>query len=111
MRLTNRRVPVRLLLATVVLSSTLAMAEAGDLEWFDEYRWRGDSITVEHGNAVAHNIAVQTIDPWPRHAGKSRIDIDGERLLIGIKRYKANKSIPPRGLTTQSINVTPNTGN
>jgi hypothetical protein len=73
----------------------------------EEYRARRDGITFEHGNAIAHNIAVQTIDPWPPYVGNSRIDVDGRRLLIAAERYKENKSIPPRGLTTQSINVTP----
>jgi hypothetical protein len=77
---------------------------------FDEYRRRSDTITFGHGNAVAHNIAVQTVDPWPHYVGKSRIDIDGERLLVGVTRYKANKSIPPKGLSTQQISITPTNG-
>ena len=71
----------------------------------EQYRARRDSVSFEHGNAVAHNIAVQTVDPWPPQSKNSRIDIDGERQLIAIERYKANKSIPPRGLATQTINV------
>jgi hypothetical protein len=79
---------------------------------FDEYRARRDSITLQHGNSVAHNIAVQTIDPWPRNVRKSRIDIDGERLLggrqtgtfiSGIQGYKANRSIPLQPLRTQEL--------
>jgi hypothetical protein len=83
---------------------------------FDEYNSRSDSITFSHGNAVAHNIAVQTIDPWPRYVGNSRIDVDGERLLGrdpdkkptfvgGIRGYKENKSIPPRGLTNEPASI------
>jgi hypothetical protein len=83
---------------------------------FDEYNSRSDSITLGHGNAVAHNIAVQTIDPWPRYVGNSRIDIDGERLMIGVARYKANKSLQPKSLATQDLSFTKangasNTGN
>jgi hypothetical protein len=107
MRPRNRRYRLLPLLAAGPIALCAGAASAGDRGWLDEYRWRGDSITIEHGNAIAHNIAVQTIDPWPRYAGKSRIDVDGGRLLIGVKRYKANKSIPPRGLTTQSIIVAP----
>lgn len=69
----------------------------------EEYRARRDSITAEHGNAVAHNIAVQTIDPWPAASRDTRIDVDGERIGIAVERYKANKSIPPKGLATQTI--------
>jgi hypothetical protein len=31
--------------------------------------------------------------------------MDGERALLAADRYKLNRSIPPRGLTTQTINV------
>lgn len=96
-------------------SSLLAIAGCGVLlfsecDTFADYGARRDSITLQLGNSVAHNIAVQTIDPWPYYARRSRIDIDGDRLLIAIDRYKANKSIPPKGLTTQDIVVVPNGG-
>ena len=71
----------------------------------EEYRARSDSIIAEHGNAVAHNIAVQTIDPWPAASRNKHIDIDGERILIGAERYKANKSIEPKGLATQRVST------
>jgi hypothetical protein len=88
---------------------------------FDVYRRRSDSITFGHGNAVAHNIAVQTIDPWPPYVGRSRIDVNGERLLGrelgkqpsfvgGVRGYKENKSIPPKALSTQQISITPTNG-
>lgn len=86
----------------VLLSNTLAGCE--------EYRARRDAVTFEHGNAVAHNIAVQTIDPWPAASRKKRIQIDGERTLIGVQRYKTNTSIQPKGLTTQTINSQSNSG-
>ena len=107
MRLTNDRIGLGPLTAAMV-GCTLFFYS--DCDPFADYRLRSDSITVRHGNAVAHNIAVQTIDPWPRYVGNSRIEIDGERLYLGVKRYKANKSIPPRGLSTQTISVTPNNG-
>jgi hypothetical protein len=71
----------------------------------DDYRARQDSITDGLGNAAAHNIAVHTIDPWPASSRNPRVNLDGERALIAVGRYKANRSIPPRGLTTQTINV------
>jgi hypothetical protein len=77
---------------------------------FGEYNRRSDSITLGHGNAVAHNIAVQTIDPWPRYVGNSHIEVDSQRLMIGIARHKANESIPPQGLSTQTISITPTNG-
>ena len=78
-------------------------ASAGDDEEFAQYRARRDSITPGHGNSVSHNIAVQTVNPWPPNVNNSRIDVDGERLLLGIRRYQANRSIPPAGIATQSI--------
>jgi hypothetical protein len=113
MKRESNRCFARLICAAGALALASTCAGAGD-DWFDEdpwfeHRWRGDSITLEAGNAAAHNIAVHTIDPWPAHAKKSRIDIDGHRLLLGIQRYKANKSIPPKGLTTQSV-IAPNFG-
>lgn len=69
----------------------------------EEYQLRTDSIVAEHGNAVAHNIAVQTIDPWPKASRNSRIDVEGNRALIGIERYKENKSLEPKGLPTQRV--------
>ena len=69
----------------------------------DEYRARQDPILSETGNAVRHNIAVQTIDPWPNASRNTRIDVDGERILVGAERYKANKSLDPKGLSTQSV--------
>jgi hypothetical protein len=107
MHLTNERA-VRQIVAGLMVPCALFLF----CDDFDEYQARRDSITLEHGNSVAHNIAVQTIDPWPRYVGKSRIDIDGERLLgsrqsgtfvSGIQGYKANRSIPPQALRTQEL--------
>jgi len=94
-------------------SSIVAIAGCGVLffsecDTFSDYGGRHDSITLQHGNSVAHNIAVQTINPWPDYVGNSRIELDSDRALLAIERYKLNKSIPPRGLTTQSIIIAPN---
>lgn len=105
MLLTSDRFPTSL-----IAIAGCAVLFFSDCDPFDDYRARRDSITLQHGNSVAHNIAVQTIDPWPYYAARSRIDIDGDRLLIAIDRYKANKSIPPKGLTTQSVIVAPPNG-
>jgi hypothetical protein len=71
----------------------------------EDYRSRLDSITYGLGNAPAHNIAVHTVNPWPASSRNPRIHMDGERALLAADRYKLNRSIPPRGLTTQTINV------
>ncbi len=72
---------------------------------FEQYRGRRDSITSQHGDSVRQNIAVQTIDPWPKHARDTSIGLDGHRALLAAERYRANKVIPPRGLATQSVST------
>jgi hypothetical protein len=92
----NARVIMRMALALLLL------ADAGGASADEEYLARRDSITPGVGNAVAHNRAVHTIDPWPRYVGNDRINIDGRRIQLGMRRYQANKSIPPRGISTSS---------
>lgn len=87
--------------ATGTIIAAMIVAIAG----CREYRERQDSITMGLGNANAHNIAVQTVDPWPPNVGNADIHIDGERSAIAIKRYKKNKSIEPEGLATQNVNT------
>lgn len=96
--------------STVIAIAGCATLFFSDCDPFDDYRARRDSITFQAGNSVSHNMAVQTINPWPEYVGNSRIKLDSDRALIAIDRYKANKSIPPRGLTTQSVIVVPNGG-
>src|SRR5437868_1938633 len=93
----SNRVVIGILALSVVVASVSAHA--------DEYWSRQDSITTGLGNASAYNMAVHTIDPWPASSRNPRVHMDGERALLAAERYKANRTVPPRGLTTQSINV------
>jgi hypothetical protein len=95
----NARVVMRMAMALLLLAGA-GRASASD----DEYLARRDSITPGVGNAPAHNRAVHTINPWPRYVGNDRINIDGRRIQLGMRRYQANKSIPPRGVSTSSTN-------
>jgi hypothetical protein len=65
--------------------------------WF-AHRAHTDRITPGAGNASAVNIAVQSVDPWPSHSARKRIDMDGKRARKAIKRYETNTSIAPNGL-------------
>lgn len=69
----------------------------------EEYRERyfgySDKVTLGAGDAPAANIAAHTIDPWPDHARRTRVDQDGKRAAIAVKRYETNTSIKPKGLT------------
>lgn len=40
------------------------------------------------GNAVSHNIALQTVDPNPEGANKGEPDLDGRRGALAIERYQ-----------------------
>jgi len=62
---------------------------------------------MSFGDANASNIAVHTIDPWPRHAANRDILTNGEKIQPAIQRYKQGKVTPPRGLGTSSIELTP----
>ena len=90
----------------VLLCVTAAAPLAGcytDYHERERYLRRSDTITQGAGNAVAHNNAVQTISPWPYWAGNDRINMEGNRAEIAVKRYQANESIPPQTLSTSSV--------
>ena len=71
------------------------------------YADRRDPVSFAAGDAVATNIATQTIDPWPAHAGRREIAYDGERMQSAVDRYRTNKVTPPRGTSTSSVQYDP----
>jgi hypothetical protein len=73
----------------------------------DFYYDRREALHISAGEANASNIAVQTIDPWPRHAAQRDILTNGEKIQPAIQRYKEGKVIAPRGLGTSSIEIAP----
>lgn len=75
-----------------------------------DYRDRSDTITSSAGNAHAANIAVHTVNPWPRYAKKWRMTLDGKRAGLAITRYQANQSIPPKGLENAAPDVSSGQG-
>jgi hypothetical protein len=89
-----------------VAAAVLGLAIATALPVFADpydYRDHRDTITSSAGNAAAANMAVQTIDPWPPYAKRTRNHLDGRRASVGITRYQLNKSLEPRGLATTTI--------
>lgn len=76
----------------------------------DTYYDRRDAIYLSMGDANASNIAVQTIDPWPRHAAERNILMNGEKIQPAIQRYKEGKVTPPRGLGTSSVEISASPG-
>ena len=49
---------------------------------------RLDTISPIAGNSIAHNKAVQTIDPWPDDAFRRHQVTDGERVRQAYERYR-----------------------
>jgi hypothetical protein len=76
----------------------------------DVYYDRRDAVHLSAGNSNATNIAVQTIDPWPRHAANRSILTNGEKIQPAIQRYKEGKVTPPRGLGTSSVQISTSPG-
>ncbi len=81
-----------------LLAGALAGCADADL-YFD----RRDTISLHAGDAVASNIIVQTVDPWPRAAGIRDIPANGDRMQAAGERYRTGKVTPPRGLGTSSV--------
>jgi hypothetical protein len=67
------------------------------------YLARRDSIELSAGDANAHNIAVQMVDPWPRYAGNKNIAFNGQRMQAAVERYRNNQVIPPRGISASGV--------
>src|SRR5262245_11982112 len=82
------------------LAATLCVTLGGwdEDELRNQYRAHSDKVTRGAGNAAAANIAAQTIDPWPPHSQRTRINQDGKRAHIGTKRYETNTSLQPKGM-------------
>jgi hypothetical protein len=69
----------------------------------DLYLDRRDTISLSAGDALAGDKAVQTIDPWPPNSGNRKIAFNGQRMQTAIVRYRTNRVIEPRPLTTNSV--------
>jgi hypothetical protein len=94
-------------LKTIATAAALSLTLAA---CSDIYYDRRDTIHLSTSNANASNIAVQTIDPWPRHAAHREILTNGEKIQPAIQRYKEGKVTPPRGMGTSSIEISTSPG-
>lgn len=75
------------------------------------YLDRRDSIELSAGDANAHNIAVQMVDPWSRYAGNKNIAFNGQRMQAGVERYRNNQVIPPSGIASSAVYAAPSSSN
>jgi hypothetical protein len=86
-------------LTSLTLLTALAAGLAGCMHAEDpvtQYIQRSDKITLSAGNANDANLAIQTIDPWPRASANRRIPANGERMAGAHERYRDVSKQPPR---------------
>jgi hypothetical protein len=98
--MSSRKIERRLrwIAPALVFAGTLAGCAEPDL-YFD----RRDTISLHAGDAVAANIIVQTVDPWPRVAGNRDIAFNGDRMQAAGERYRTGKTTPLNSLSTSSV--------
>jgi hypothetical protein len=92
----SSNVPVALAAAATVGLGVI-LAGCSDL-----YYDRRETILFGADNAVASNIAVQTIDPWPPGSANRRAPANGERVAAAIRRYRTGRVFTPIGNGTSS---------
>ena len=73
----------------------------------DIYYDRREGVSFQAGNAVASNVAVETVDPWPAAAANRKIAGNGQLVQGAIERYRTNKVVPPQGTGTSSVKYAP----
>jgi hypothetical protein len=54
-------------------------------DWFE----RRDSVTLQHGDAIRSNQAIQMADPWPPYVANRNIPYSGIKMDQAVDRYKA----------------------
>lgn len=64
---------------------------------------RSDKVTLQAGDAVAFNRAVQTRDPWPPYVWDRDILFNGTIIDNAINRYQTDQTIQPEGLDTSDV--------
>ena len=95
MRRSIERLAARPIAAVVGLGTILAGCS-------DLYYDRRETILFGADDAVASNIAVQTIDPWPPGSADRRAPANGERVAAAIKRYRTGRVFTPIGNSTST---------
>lgn len=58
----------------------------------NQYWERSDAAATSAGDAVASNMALQMVDPWPAYARNNNIPADGERMQRAVERYRSGGS-------------------
>jgi hypothetical protein len=97
----SRPRPLKLTAAALLLSAGVGLG-ACTSDQHHEYLAHTDKVTSGSGDASASNKVVHTIDPWPAHSRKTRIEMDAKRAALAAKRYETNTSIKPKGLNSDT---------
>lgn len=82
----------------LALSAALATLLAACSQYLD----RRDTISLDGGNSLASNQAVEVVDPWPLYSANRNIAFNGERMQAAVARYRANQVIQPVGSGTST---------
>lgn len=93
---------MQLTMATAIALSMLTLGACQERK-YNRYLHARDTITLGAGDAVAHNKAVHTIDPWPAYSRKAHHTTNGQRMVLGMERYQKNESLEPQGLSTNNV--------
>ena len=96
----ERDFPVRTIAPALLIAALLGACS-------DIYYDRREGVSFQAGNAVASNVAVETIDPWPAAAANRGIPGNGQLVQGAIERYRTNKVVPPQGTGTSSVKYSP----
>lgn len=81
----------------IALAVTLVSAGCTD------YLARRETINAHAGEAMAYNRAIHVIDPWPAHAARTAIAVDGVRVERVMERYRNGEPAPVAPAVNASI--------
>ena len=85
----------------MLVTASAALAGCSDI-----YYDRRETVSSGAADAVASNLAVQTVDPWPPYVANQNIAMNGDRAAIAIDRYRHNRVLLPVGSGTSSAGYT-----
>ena len=81
----------------VAVPGLLGVLLAGCMQ---DYLVRRETISFDGGDAIAANRATQMVDPWSRDSADKNIAFNGEKMQTAVERYRKNRVIAPRGIST-----------
>jgi len=90
----------RAIAAAVALGALLAGCS-------DIYYDRRETISLGAENAVAANMAEETVDPWPRYSNNNNLAFNGERMQRAVECYRKDKVTVPADLNPSTDSATP----